>query len=82
MVSMPTPEALRISVEDTGPGMPESIEVFRLFETTKKNGTGLGLAIAKQTMLAHRGDLSFTRREPRGTAFHADLPLCRATRSS
>ena len=69
---------LRISVDDSGPGVSESIEPFRLFETTKKSGTGLGLAIAKQIMLAHGGDLTFARREPHGTSFRADLPLRRA----
>ena len=34
-------EQVRISVEDTGPGIPQELEVFRLFETTKPHGSGL-----------------------------------------
>jgi two-component system, LuxR family, sensor histidine kinase DctS len=56
---------------------PETLQVFRLFETTKAQGSGLGLAVSKQIVLAHGGDLLFNAREPRGTAFHIDLPLRR-----
>ncbi|MGH7897113.1 MAG: CHASE3 domain-containing protein [Candidatus Binatia bacterium] len=68
------PERVRISVEDSGPGIADGVEVFRMFETTKENGTGLGLAVSKQIMLAHGGDLLFARREPHGTIFYMDLP--------
>ena len=67
--------AIRISVEDTGCGIPETLHVFRLFETTKPNGTGLGLAIAKQIVEAHGGSIEFAALEPRGTAFHLQFPL-------
>jgi two-component system sensor kinase FixL len=65
---------VRISVSDSGPGIPESLDVFRLFETTKANGSGLGLPIARRIIEAHGGGLSFARLSPHGTVFHIDLP--------
>jgi two-component system, LuxR family, sensor kinase FixL len=74
VAAAPTEQTVRISVEDTGPGFPETIEGFRLFETTKAGGTGLGLAVAKQIMLAHGGGIEFAQLSPHGTVFHLDLP--------
>jgi len=67
-------ERIRLTVEDNGPGLPESLEVFRLFETTKPEGTGLGLAIAKQIVAAHGGNIQIERAQPHGAIFHIDLP--------
>jgi signal transduction histidine kinase/putative methionine-R-sulfoxide reductase with GAF domain len=65
----------RVSVEDTGPGLPEGLDVFELFVTTKAKGTGLGLPIAQQILAQHGGDLS-SRSEPgKGAAFTITLPL-------
>ncbi|MBX3027846.1 PAS domain S-box protein [bacterium] len=67
--------AVRISISDDGPGIPDDIDAFRLFETTKHGGSGLGLPIARRIVEAHGGALTFTTRVPRGTIFHIDLPL-------
>ena len=49
-----TPDAVRITVDDDGPGVPEAIRarVFEPFFTTKSvgEGTGLGLALAHRTI--------------------------------
>ena len=73
-VTMPAGPFVRVSVADTGPGFPENMEGFRLFETTKANGTGLGLAVAKQIVMAHGGGIRFARLSPHGTQFQVDLP--------
>jgi two-component system sensor kinase FixL len=67
-------ERVRITVTDDGPGIADSVEMFKLFETTKRNGSGLGLSISKQIILAHGGNIGFERLAPHGTAFHVDLP--------
>ncbi len=67
-------EGVRFTVSDDGPGIPESVEMFKLFETTKRGGSGLGLPISKQIVLAHGGTIGFERLLPHGTAFHVNLP--------
>lgn len=69
-------EAVRISVEDTGPGIPQELEIFRLFETTKPHGSGLGLPIVRQIVLAHGGGIGFAPSHPHGTVFNIELPCC------
>jgi signal transduction histidine kinase len=64
----------RLVVHDHGPGLPEGIDVFQLFVTTKAKGTGLGLSIVQQIVRHHGGEIH-TGRGPRGGAsFTIDLP--------
>jgi len=51
-----------LSVEDNGPGIPESahgrvFERFYRIQGTPGDGVGLGLAIVKEVALRHRGAL-------------------------
>ena len=70
-----TDTQIRISVADSGPGIPAGLDVFALFESTKAEGTGLGLPICKQIVVAHGGGLAFAPLIPHGTVFHVDLPI-------
>jgi signal transduction histidine kinase len=64
----------RIVVRDTGSGLPEGLDVFQLFVTTKARGTGLGLSIAQQIVLEHGGEISAESSPGQGAAFTVSLP--------
>ncbi|HTR21623.1 MAG TPA: ATP-binding protein [Gemmatimonadales bacterium] len=51
-----------VTVEDDGPGLPETKNLFVPFFTTKANGTGLGLVLSRQIAEAHGGRLSLANR--------------------
>ena len=65
-----------ISVEDSGPGIPEEIAttLFDPFFTTKKHGLGIGLSFSKSIIEDHGGDLSFGPGRSGGTIFSVKLP--------
>jgi signal transduction histidine kinase len=69
---------VRITVEDTGPGIPpaELGRVFEPFYTTKPSdkGTGLGLAISHQIVTALRGALWAENAPAGGARFVIELP--------
>jgi len=72
---------LRVSVEDSGPGVAREIEETLFDRFTRAGvardrvaGAGLGLAIARAYARAHRGDLHYERGDPTGARFVVDLP--------
>jgi two-component system, cell cycle sensor histidine kinase and response regulator CckA len=69
---------VRISVSDTGTGIPPEIvaKLFDPFFTTKKagKGTGLGLANVAGIVKSHGGFVNLDSVVGRGTAFHIYLP--------
>jgi len=71
-----TRQWVEISVEDTGPGIPEAdlSRIFEPFYTTRTKGTGLGLAICRQIVGAHAGTIRVSRTGPEGTAIEVRLP--------
>jgi signal transduction histidine kinase len=66
---------VRLVVRDTGPGLPEGLDVFQLFVTTKPKGTGLGLSIVQQIVLQHGGEIAAASEAGKGAAFAIALPL-------
>ncbi len=67
----------RLSVSDTGPGIPESERerVFDPYYTTRKGGTGLGLAIVRRIVFDHGGNVWVESRPGAGATFFVDLPV-------
>ena len=70
-------DRVRVSVTDTGPGIPPEVQsqIFEPFFTTKAmgEGTGLGLPICADIVADHGGTLTFTS-EPGHTVFTVVLP--------
>lgn len=72
---------LRVSVVDTGPGIPENLQ-SDLFEPyaqgpqvqRKVASSGLGLSIAKRIVEAHSGSIGFDSVPGQGTIFYFDIP--------
>ncbi|MGJ7034807.1 ATP-binding protein [Anoxybacillus eryuanensis] len=76
-------EVVRISVQDSGTGIPEEDLPFvfeRFYKADKartrgRSGTGLGLAIAKNIVEAHKGTITVHSKLGEGTTFTFALPL-------
>lgn len=68
---------VRISIIDTGSGIPRDMEgkLFRAFATSKPTGMGVGLSISRSIAEAHHGRLWFEANPSGGTIFHLTLPL-------
>lgn len=68
-------EILRLVVSDSGPGVPDFVEPFGLFETTKRGGTGLGLPVCRQIVEAHGGRIDLATRTGGGAEAVVELPF-------
>jgi signal transduction histidine kinase len=69
--SSQTEGKIRLSVEDSGAGVPnESMEkIFDLFRTTKNDGMGVGLWLSRAVMDNHRGSLTLDSDYTNGARF-------------
>ena len=73
------PQLVRVSVSDTGQGIPEAIreKIFEPFFTRKAQGegSGLGLSMVLGFVTQSGGEISVETRESEGSSFHLDFPI-------
>ncbi|HEX7651896.1 MAG TPA: ATP-binding protein, partial [Verrucomicrobiae bacterium] len=81
MVQISTQEkngVVMLTVTDNGCGMSREFmerQLFKAFQTTKKNGLGIGMFQSKMIVEAHQGRLEVTSEPGQGTSFTVILPL-------
>jgi nitrogen fixation/metabolism regulation signal transduction histidine kinase len=69
-------EQLQVWIEDDGPGIDETKDVFVPFYTTKPNGSGIGLTLSRQIAELHGGSLTLHKqRNKPGCSAYLRLPL-------
>jgi signal transduction histidine kinase len=70
-------EDVVVSMEDSGPGIPQDKlhTIFKAFVTTKAHGTGLGLSIAQTIIETYGGRIWAENRMQGGAVFHFALKL-------
>jgi signal transduction histidine kinase len=67
---------LEVWVEDDGPGLPTTSNLFVPFFTTKPGGSGIGLVLSRQIAEAHGGALTLeNRKAAKGCAATLRIPL-------
>jgi signal transduction histidine kinase len=70
-------DRVRVTVRDTGPGIPAEL-LARIYEsdfTTKGGGSGIGLYVARAVVELHGGSIEAHSNVGRGTDVQVDLPL-------
>jgi len=67
---------VEVWVQDNGPGLPATTNLFVPFFTTKPQGSGIGLVLSRQIAEAHGGTLTLEDRKPdTGCVARLRLPL-------
>jgi len=69
-------DQLEVCIQDEGPGLANTSNLFVPFFTTKPAGSGIGLVLSRQIAEAHGGSLTLeNRRDRRGCEARLRLPL-------
>lgn len=70
-------EIVRVSIADTGVGIPpEDIDkIFHLYYTTKPGGSGIGLSLVFRVAQMHDGSIEVSSKVGRGTTMVVRLPV-------
>jgi two-component system, NtrC family, nitrogen regulation sensor histidine kinase NtrY len=77
------PPAFELTVDDEGPGLSNTNNLFVPFFTTKPGGSGIGLVLCRQIAEAHDGALALENRaDARGCRAVLRLPIGRPTLTS
>ncbi len=68
---------LVVKIKDDGAGISKKNQskIFNVGFTTKKIGTGFGLAISRKIVELHKGSITFTSKEGKGSEFTVCIPL-------
>ena len=79
-----SPATVELWVEDEGPGLSNTGNLFVPFFTTKPGGSGIGLVLSRQIAEAHGGSLLLENRErpPRHAARRCGCPVQQAAAGS
>ncbi len=69
-------QSVLITIEDDGPGIPQSRaeKIFNAYYTTKEKGTGLGLSIVKHNIELYGGTIRVESELGKGTRFILQFP--------
>jgi len=77
-----SPPTMELWVEDEGPGLSNTGNLFVPFFTTKPGGSGIGLVLSRQIAEAHGGSLTLENREDRaGCRASLRMPIFAAVAS-
>ena len=73
---VPSGNVVRLTVSDTGPGLPQELsdQLFDTRVTTKAGGSGLGLPLVRMITEAHGGGVWYRSNPGEGASFVMVLP--------
>jgi PAS domain S-box-containing protein len=70
-------QSVTLVVDDTGPGISESLarDIFNPFVSSKETGMGIGLAVSRRIVERHLGRIDIGASQAGGASFRLTLPI-------